>query len=171
MNQSTTEKLVHAFITSRLDYCNSILYGCPENEIKKLQAIQNSAARLIKVKKKSDEITPILYDLHWLPIKERIVFKLLMFVYKILNNQAPMYLTLLIDLYVPGRTGLRSAKPDLLLLQRKDTNVTNKTYGWCAFNICAPFLWNKLPLEIRKSKSLDIFKRNLKTHLFKKRFT
>ena len=139
MNQSTTEKLVHAFITSRLDYCNSILYGCPENEIKKLQAIQNSAARLIKVKKKSDEITPILYDLHWLPIKERIVFKLLMFVYKILNNQAPMYLTLLIDLYVPGRTGLRSANPDLLLLQRKDTNVTNKTYGWRAFNICAPF--------------------------------
>ena len=142
LNQSTTEKLVHAFITSRLDYCNSILYGCPENEIEKLQAIQNSAARLIKVKKKSDEITPILYDLHWLPIKERIVFKLLMFVYKILNNQAPMYLTLSIDLYVPGRTGLRSANPDLLLLQRKDTNVTNKTYGWRAFNICAPFLWN-----------------------------
>ena len=75
-----------------------------------------------------------------------------------------MYLTILIDLYVPGRTGLRSANPDLLLLQRKDTNVTNKTYGWRAFNICAPFLWNK-------SKSLDIFKRNLKTHLFKKRFT
>ena len=49
--------------------------------------------------------------------------------------------------------------------------VTNKTYGWRAFNICGPFLWNKLPLEIRKSKSLDIFKRNLKTHLFKKRFT
>ena len=45
---------------------------------------------------------------------------------------------------------LRSANPDLLLLQRKDTNVTNKTYGWRAFNICAPFLWNKLPLEIRK---------------------
>ena len=77
-----------------------------------------------------------------------------MFVYKILNNQAPMYLTLLIDLYVPVRT-----------------NVTNKTYGWCAFNICAPFLWNKLPFELRKSKRLDIFKRNLKTHLLKKRFT
>ena len=70
-----------------------------------------------------------------------------MFVYKILNNQAPMYLTLLIDLYVPGRTGLRSANPDLLLLQRNDTNVTNKTYGWRAFNICAllygiNYLWN-----------------------------
>ena len=94
-----------------------------------------------------------------------------MFVYKIFNNQAPMYLTLLIDLYVPGRTGLRSANPDLLLLQRKDTNVTNQTYGWRAFNICAPLLWNKLPLELRKSKKPDLFKRNLKTHLFKKRFT
>ena len=71
-----------------------------------------------------------------------------MFVYNILNNQAPMYLTLLIDLYVPGRTGLRSAISDLLLLQRKDTTVTNKTYGWRAFNICAPILWNKLPFEL-----------------------
>ena len=82
-----------------------------------------------------------------------------------------MYLTLLIDLYVPGRTGLRSAYPDLLSLQRKDTNLTNKTYGLRAFNKCAPLLWNKLPSELRKSKSLDIFKRNLKTHLFKKCFT
>ena len=120
---------------------------------------------MIKVKKKSDELTSILYDLQWLSIKERIVFKLLMFVYYILNNQAPMYLTLLIDLYVPGRTGLRSANPDLLLLQRKDTNVTNKftfitnkTYGWRAFNIFAPLLWNKLPLKLSKSKSLDICK-------------
>ena len=111
----------------------------------------------------SDEITPILYDLHWL---ERIVFKLLMFVYKILKNQA-----LLIELYVPGRTGLRSANPDLLLLQRKDSNVTNKTYGWRAFNICAPLLWNKLPLESRNSESLDIFKRNVKTQRFQKRST
>ena len=55
-----------------------------------------------------------------------------------------MYLTLLIDLYVPRRTGLRSANPDLLLLQRKDMNVTNKTYRWRAFNICAPLLWNYL---------------------------
>ena len=130
---------------------------------KNLQAIQTCAARLIKVKMISDEITPILYDLHWL---ERIVFKLLMFVYKIFKNQA-----LLIELYVPGRTGLRSANPDLLLLQRKDSNVTNKTYGWRAFNICAPLLWNKLPLESRKSKSLDIFKRNVKTQRFQKRST
>ena len=83
-----------------------------------------------------------------------------------------MYLSLLIELYVPGRTGLRSsANPDLLLLQRKDPNLTNKIYGWHAFNICAPLLWNELPLQICKSKSLDISKHNLKTHLFKKCFT
>ena len=82
-----------------------------------------------------------------MPIKERIFFKLL-FVYNILNNQAPLCLTLLI----PGKTGLDSAYPDLLLLQRKDTNVTNKTYGWSAFNICAPLLWNELPMKLRKSK-------------------
>ena len=67
-----------------------------------------------------------------------------MFVNQILINQAPMYFTLLIDLYVPSRTDLLS---DLLLLQRKDTNITNKTYGWHAFNVCAPLLWHELPLE------------------------
>ena len=167
LNQSATEKLVHAFVTSRLDYCNSILYGCPESQLKKLQSIQNSAARLVTRTRKRECITPILYNLHWLPIKYRIIFKLLLIVYKILANQAPLYLTDFIEVYVPGRADLRSANSDLFLLKRQDTRLTNKTYGWRAFNVCAPLLWNELPLFLRQSENINIFKRNLKTHLFK----
>ena len=90
----------------------------------------------------------ILHDLYWLSIKERIVYKLLMLVHKILNNQAPMYLIFLSDLYVPWKTGLRSANLDLLLLQRKD-NLTNKTYGCRAIYV---LLFNGM--QIRKSNSL-----------------
>ena len=170
LDQSSTEKLIHAFITSRLDYCNSIFYGCPEYELSKLQAIQNSAARLVMKRRKHDHISPIFFELHWLPVRQRIIFKILLIVYKILSNQAPFYLSNLIELYVPGRSDLRSANPDFCLLKRQDSRFTTKSYGWRAFNICAPFLWNELPLFIRNAKSVDIFKRNLKTYLFKKSY-
>ena len=70
LDNACIEKLVHAFISSRLCYCNSILYGCPSYEIQKLQSVQNAAARLITHSKKYDHITPILKELHWLPVEE-----------------------------------------------------------------------------------------------------
>ena len=66
LDKAATEKLGHAFVTSRLDYCNSVLYGCPGFQLNKLQSVQNAAARLVKCRKKYDHITPILFDLHWL---------------------------------------------------------------------------------------------------------
>ena len=84
--------LVHAFVTSRLDYCNSVLYGCPEFQLNKRQSVSNAAARLVKCRTKYDHITLILFDLHWLGVRERIVFKVLLMVYKILNDLAPVYL-------------------------------------------------------------------------------
>ena len=74
LSTKTTEYLVHAFVTSKLDHCNSLLYGVPKYVIKKLQSVQNAAARLITSSRKFDPITPILFDLHWLPISERIKF-------------------------------------------------------------------------------------------------
>ncbi len=87
---SDAENLVHAFMTSRLDYCNALLGGCPASSINKLQIVQNAVARVLTRSRKYDHITPIL---HWLPIKFRISYKILLLTYKALNGLAPVYLT------------------------------------------------------------------------------
>ncbi|XP_054865229.1 uncharacterized protein LOC129348587 [Amphiprion ocellaris] len=113
LSQSDAEKLVHAFVTSRLDYCNSLLSGCPNSSLKHLQLIQNAAARVLTIVSKRDHISPILVSLHWLPVKCRIEFKILLLTYKALNNQSPSYLKDLIVPYYPSRT-LRSQTAGLL---------------------------------------------------------
>ena len=75
LDQPITERLVHAFVSSTFDYCNSVLYGLPARQLRKLQRPQNSAARLVTKAKRRDHITPVLRQWHWLPINQRIVFK------------------------------------------------------------------------------------------------
>ena len=86
LSPTAAETLIHAFITSRLDYCNSILYGTTNKVLNKLQYVQNSATRLLTNTCSSDHITPVLHDLHWLPVKHRIHLKT---TYKALNNLPP----------------------------------------------------------------------------------
>ena len=94
----TKERMVNAIITSRLDYCNSLLYGTSVNNIARLQRIHNSAARLILHRSRSDSTMPLLCILHWLPVPQRIEFKLLVLTYKAMHGDAPKYLS---DLVCP----------------------------------------------------------------------
>ena len=155
-------QIVHALVTSRLDYCNSLLYDLPDVRIQRLQRIQNIACRIVSRSPKSDHITPLLKELHWLPVESRIIFKILLLTFKSLNNMAPQYLSDLVTFYHPGKN-LRSGKQ----LQLRVPHTRLKTYGDRSFEFAAAREWNKLPLEIKLSPSLSIFKSNIKTHLFK----
>ena len=157
----TTERLVHAFITSRLDTCNSLLFGLPSRDLERLQKIQNSAARLVTLTSHYEHITPILRNLHWLTVPNRIKFKILLLTYKVINGFAPEYLSALLQPYKQKRN-LRSNDKHLLAVPASRTS----TFGDRAFSICAPKLWNELPLDIKLSTSVDIFKKKLKTFLF-----
>ncbi len=144
LSQETTKTLVHAFVTSHLDYCNSLLFGIPQCQFQRLQRVLNAAARMICFTPRSAHITPVLMYLHWLPIKFRVDFKIALLVYKALNGMAPQYIADMLSFKLEGRYHLRS--DDRFLLQIPRTNA--KTLGDKAFKHAAPTIWNSLPIYI-----------------------
>ena len=100
LSTDSTKTLVHSFVTIKLDNCNSLLLGLPRKLTQRFQMVQNCAARLVFNKRKCENVTPLLIDLHWFPIKQRFIFKILVTIYKALSGLAPGYITLL-DLYDP----------------------------------------------------------------------
>jgi hypothetical protein len=165
LTREACEQLVHAFISTKLDYGNSLLYGIPGCQIQMLQKVQNSAARVICKLPKFHHITQVLKDLHWLPVKQRITFKVLLMTYKALNGLAPPYISELLSLYEPSRM-LRSSQKMMLVEPR--TNLVK--YGDRAFKNVAPKLWNKLPQNVKCTDTLDSFKLKIKSILFKEAF-
>ena len=165
LNTNALKTLVSNHIFSRLNYCNALYHALPKTSQRKLQRVQNSAARLIMGLRQRERITPALIKLHWLPIKARIEFKILTLTYKALNYNEPKYLRNMLE--TPNQetnVTTRQANEENRLQEPR----TNCNYGERAYSYCAPRLFNKLPQEIRNLQNLMQFKKKLKTHLFER---
>ena len=167
LSDDACSQLIHALVTVRIDYCNSLLYGLPEYSLDRLQKILNTAARILRRVPKFDHITETLMDLHWLPVHQRVTFKILILTYQAYHGTAPQYLC---DLIVPYANTCNLRSNNKLLIAPCDPRAKLKTYGERSFQHAAPKEWNNLPLDIRDSPSLAIFKSRLKTFLFKSAF-
>ena len=161
LTEDATKKVMQSLVISRLDYCNGLLAGIHQEQIAKLQRLQNSGARIVSRTKKYEHITPVLKKLHWLPVGYRIQYKVLLLVFKALKGLAPIYITDLLVPYKPSRP-LRSGGKGLLVEPR-----SRLQFGDLAFSKCAPRFWNALPQHLKDATSCRAFKKCLKTHLFR----
>ena len=160
--------ILKLFITCRLDNGNALLYGLPKHQspvCTRLQSVQNCAARLVKRYSKFGHTSPLLFELHWLPVEHRIVFKILLLVFQSLNDLARSYISDLLTPYIPSRS-LGSSNQSLLVVLVVPRSI-QKSYGDTAFAaVAAPRLWNALPIHMRQPGfSLPTFKKCLKTYL------
>ena len=151
-SHEATETLVHALVTSRLDYCNSVLPNLPSCEIKKIQRVQNTAAKLINRRSKFCHITPLLKELHWLPVTYRIQFKILVIACKVLHGMAPAYLEDLVRPWNNARYGLRCASSYCIQVP---CIKSKKTHGDRSFFVSAAQLWNSLPFAVKSANRLS----------------
>jgi len=164
LTASAVRTLVQTAVISRLDYGNALLYGLPDCSLKRLQNIQNAAARVIMQRNRRHSVTPLLKELHWLPVKNRIKYKVLLLAFKGLHQLAPSYLSSLLEVRKPAAGRFLRSSTELLL---KEQRTRLKTWGDRAFQAAAAREWNKLPREIRHVNELSSFKKILKTHLFR----
>ena len=149
LSADSTKTLVSALVLSRLDYCNSLLSGCPKHLLETLQKVQNSAARLVLKAHKLDHVSPLLRTLHWLPIQARIEYKLSTACHSFFSDTAPVYLSDLLRVYSPSRQ-LRSTSDSRTL---RIPHIKTETFGHRSFSHAVPSVWNSLPHEIRHIQS------------------
>jgi hypothetical protein len=162
LSKDAATKLVSATVISRLDYCNSTLIGLPGEQIARLQRVQNSAARLVLRKRKRDHVTPLLRELHWLPVKARCQYKIAVLAYRHFDGSLAPYLSSSLCTRKASRA-LRSSNEKRLIVPARNL----KSAGERAFSFAAPSLWNSLPVSLRHLPTLAEFKSQLKTYLFK----
>ena len=150
-----------AIVGSRLNFCNSLLAGTSVSNLTRLQRVQNTLARVVAQKPRFCHITPVLSDLHWLPVRHRISFKIAPVTFRVLQSRQPSYLSSLIPRYVPARALRSSSSFSICIPPRKTTMAASKSFSSVASNI-----WNALPNHLTSIPTLPVFRRALKHHLF-----
>ena len=156
LDLDSAKLLTTALVSSRLDYCKSLLYGIADIDLTRLQRVQNRLARLVTMSPPFTRSLPLLRSLQWLPVR----FKINLLTYKTLSEKQHVYLHSILAASIPSHS-LRSNNDDSLSVPRVKTNT-----GARAFHSCAPSLWNNLPLSVHSAISVATFKKHPKTHLF-----
>ena len=161
LNHETAVKVANALVSSRLNYCNSLLYNTKKHILSDYvvdrQRVQNALCCTVCKLNKYCHVTPFLHKVHWLPIHYRILLKYNLLTYKAIHFSQPPYLSSLIrqsDLTRGNRLSISSSRP-------------NNSSGLRSFTVGAPTEWNKLPQAIRIIESISGFRKQLKTHLFR----
>ena len=162
LSYDVASQLVTSLVLSRLDYCNCLLGAITTENLNRLQLLQNNAARLVLRANKSHSAKALLKRLHWLPVKERITYKLLLMCHKFVNGSAPAYFSDMLTPYVPSRCLRSSTDRTLLVVPR----YRLRSYGYRAFAHNGPETWNHLPQSLREIEDETAFKSKIKYHLF-----
>ena len=168
----TSVVIANALVSSRLDYCNSLFRSLSSRNATRLQYVQNALARFVTGASKYTHITSTLRTLHWLPIRQRIIFKTLVLVYKYLTTGQPKYFAPYLSLYKFAMNTRRS-NPKNLFLQVSHYCASihkSKVHFNKSFLYDAPKLWNDLPHDIRSAPNLSCFKSRLKPTYFRNHF-
>jgi hypothetical protein len=164
MDMNSVRLVVGAFVTSRIDYCNSSLIGSSKVQLKRLQAVQNMSARVILQLSKYDHISIPLFQLHWLKISERIAFKICTMVHQCIYGKAPDYLKDLLPVVKTTHDRRLRSASNISLDVASCVNAQTRA---CSFTYAGPTAWNALPQHLRCEQNFDIFKGLLKTHFFR----
>ena len=164
LTQGAAQLLASSIVMSHLDYANTLLYGLPKCDLDRMQRVQNIIGKIVINESKYSSSTEMLKTLHWLPINCRIKYKLLTLVHNCLDKSAPSYLIDLLRRKAPNQSGLRSEKLNHIL---EVQCTTKKTFADRSFGVVGPKLWTNIPDWLRCTMDPELFRKKLKTYLFK----
>ena len=162
LSYKSTEILVHGLVHSHIDFCNGLFTDIPAYQIDRLQKVQNQAARIVANSSTYRPSVEILKSLHWLPVKARIMFKILVTVFRVVQGTAPIYLSSMFK-RAQGHYRLRSSNEIRFTVPRTRTRAADRSIA-----VVGPKWWNALPNDIKTCTNETSFRSKLKTHLFEK---